>query len=47
LFVDFEPGIAGHTGRRARFTIDHIASGPPLEMHSDVARPPPYNPVLS
>jgi predicted pyridoxine 5'-phosphate oxidase superfamily flavin-nucleotide-binding protein len=45
-----EPGIAGddgHTGRRVRFTIDQIASGPPLDLHSDAARPSPYNPPLS
>jgi uncharacterized protein len=45
-----EPGIDGddgHTGRRVRFTISQIVSGPALGLHSDVVRPSPYNPPLS
>lgn len=45
-----QPGIDGddgNTGRRVRFSIDRIATGPALDIHSDTAMPSPYNPPLT
>jgi predicted pyridoxine 5'-phosphate oxidase superfamily flavin-nucleotide-binding protein len=44
------PGIDGddgNTGRRVRFKIDYIVTGPTLNIHSDPPRPSPDNPPLT
>jgi predicted pyridoxine 5'-phosphate oxidase superfamily flavin-nucleotide-binding protein len=43
-------GIAGDdggTGRRVRFTVDAIASGPLLGVRSDAPQPSPHNPLMA
>jgi predicted pyridoxine 5'-phosphate oxidase superfamily flavin-nucleotide-binding protein len=43
-------GIAGDdggTGRRVRFTVEAIASGPLLGVHSDASQPSPHNPPMT
>jgi hypothetical protein len=45
-----DAGIAGDdggTGRRVRFAIESIASGPLLGVRSDAAQPSPHNPPMT
>lgn len=40
-------GDDGGTGRRVRFTTEQIATGFPLDVHSDSPHPSPYNPPIT